>query len=704
MGKLGKKARKFAKKNLQSVLKRKRKLKSVFKKKAAKKDELRESEDPEGDAKQLSNGRKPEVEDIKDISLDAIFDEDDSDVAEDDLDSDGYLSEEESCSHLHDMESESNLEDNTGYSALSVEDREIHSELVKKMKKLDRLKDKDPDFLKFFESNRDRLKVLRDEEDFSDEDESSDDGREPKNKNGTIEISMLLNSSAVDSLCQLVSEQHNVPALIRLLNGFRAACHYGTESSNALKDYLTFSKILMFMLREADSVFHKILGISCTNERKEAVLELKNTSKWKNLKPLIKTYLRSTLFFLNEVSDSEILAFTLSRLRASMIFFAAFPSLLQRLIKASIHLWATGEETLSLHSFLVIRDVAAVFNSDCFDTCLVKSYKAFIGRCKFVEPVLFKRIQFLKNSFVELCSLDVQKSFTKAIVSIQHLAKILQLGLRTKKKEALKKICSWQYANCVELWVAFLSANIRYFDLQALLYMIIQIINGVAVLFPGPRYLPLRVKCVQWLNHLSSSSGVFIPVASLTMDVLEYKIDKGGRKPGKEFNFTSTIKLPKHWLKSRNFQEECVLSAIELLAVHFAQWSYHISFPELATIPLIRLRKFHEITTTESFRNILKRFIDQVEQNIEFVRKKRDEVAFSPRDQQSVESFLQLEKPSGNMPFTQYYRSLVEKSASRNLLSHKNMSYLEQKQSKRKRQLPNNNVDVAVNGKKIQVK
>lgn len=37
MGKLGKKARKFAKKNLQSVLKRKRKLKSMFKKKSSSK-------------------------------------------------------------------------------------------------------------------------------------------------------------------------------------------------------------------------------------------------------------------------------------------------------------------------------------------------------------------------------------------------------------------------------------------------------------------------------------------------------------------------------------------------------------------------------------------------------------------------------------------------------------------------------------------
>ncbi len=73
------------------------------------------------------------------------------------------------------------------------------------------------------------------------------------------------------------------------------------------------------------------------------------------------------------------------------------------------------------------------------------------------------------------------------------------------------------------------------------------------------------------------------------------------------------VQLPKQWLKSRNFQEECVSSAIELLTEHFAQWSFHISFPELATIPLIHLKKFHEITSIESFRRVVKRFIDQVQ-------------------------------------------------------------------------------------------
>jgi nucleolar complex protein 2 len=112
-------------------------------------------------------------------------------------------------------------------------------------------------------------------------------------------------------------------------------------------------------------------------------------------------------------------------------------------------------------------------------------------------------------------------------------------------QEALKKICSWQYTNCIDLWVMFTAANIRDYDLQPLLFMVIQIINGVALLFPGPRYLPLRLKCIQWLNNLSSSSGIFIPVSSLVLDVLEYKVGKDGGKRGKAFNFLSAVKVRK---------------------------------------------------------------------------------------------------------------------------------------------------------------
>ncbi|KAI8032740.1 hypothetical protein LOK49_LG01G00564 [Camellia lanceoleosa] len=705
MGKLGKKARKFAKKHLQSVLKNRRKTKVFFKRKSSSKGQQDTVEDQVGNTT-IPNGRDPEGEDLKNISLDEIFTEDDSDVAEDASDSDGFLSEDSSCPHVAESQNEINIEDTSSVLGLSVHNSKVQEELAVQKKKLDRLKKKDPEFAKFLASYKKGPEMFRGEEMDSDEDETSNHSMRLVDEDSSImSQGKVLTHSVINSLCQLIKDEHNKSALKTLLNGYRAACRYGTDSigvpDNAscqrIQSSGTFCSILMFMLREADNIFRGLLKIPSSSCKKESILELKNTSKWKSLKPLIKSYLRSTLFFLNQVADSEILAFSLSRLRASIIFFAAFPSLLKRLMKATVHLWVTGEGVLSSYSFLIIRDVAVVFSSECFDICLIKTYKSYISHSKVVDFVNTKHMQFLRNSFIELCSLDVHKSCAKALLSIQQLANILKQGLR-KKKESLEKICSWQYANCIDLWVMFISANICDYDLHHVFYVIIQLINGVACLFPGPRYFPLRLKCVQWLNHLSSSSGIFIPVAALVLDVLEYKMGKEGGKPGKAISFPSVLKLPKHWLKSRNFQEECVFSAVEQLSVHFAQWSYHISFPELSTIPLIRLRRFYEIATTESLRRVVKRLIDQVEQNVEFVQKKRDDLAFSPKDHQSVESFLQLEKGSLNAPFTQYYKSVMQKATSRNLDTNGIKSSMERKNMKRKRgRLPSKMLNGGVN-------
>lgn len=150
-----------------------------------------------------------------------------------------------------------------------------------------------------------------------------------------------LTSASVDSWCELVKEKQSVPALTCLLNAYRVACLSGSESysvsgfvlSHGIQKSEIFCKILMFILREADKTFRKLLGIPSSSFRKETVLEIKNTTKWKSIRPLIKSYLRSTLLLLNQVTDSEILSFAISQLRASIIFLAAYPSLLRRLVK-----------------------------------------------------------------------------------------------------------------------------------------------------------------------------------------------------------------------------------------------------------------------------------------------------------------------------------------------------------------------------------
>lgn len=107
----------------------------------------------------------------------------------------------------------------------------------------------------------------------------------------------------------------------------------------------------------------------------------------------------------------------------------------------------------------------------------------------------------------------------------------------------MRKICSWEYVNCIDLWVRFISANIRDYDLQSLFFANVQIINSLAHMFPGPRYFPIRLKCIEWLNYLSSSSGNFFPIASLVLDILEYKVAKEGKKARIALNISSVLKV-----------------------------------------------------------------------------------------------------------------------------------------------------------------
>nr|GMC77272.1 nucleolar complex protein 2 homolog isoform X1 [Ipomoea batatas] len=673
--KLGKKARKFAKKNLQSVHRRQRKNKVLFKKRSSSKGEQNTAENKAG-TRERSNGRNTPDDVFEDTSLDAAFIEDESDIAEDASDSDGYLSEESTGEYATESEPGNALEDNNDASSLSMENRKFFEDLTVKKKKLERLKKKNPDFCKFLERYKD-VEVHQKGGTDSDEDEMNNNVTDSVDEDNLGEGNRkILNDAVIGSWRQLVKDDCRESAVVSILNAYRTACHYGAESvPHHFQSSDAFCNLILFVLSEADNLIRGLLQISSSNSEKEVIRELNNTSKLKKAKPLIKSYLRSTLFLLNQVTDSEILAFALTRLRASLVFFTAFPSLLNRLIKTTVHLWATGGGVLSSASFVIIRDAAATFTSDCFENCIVKTFVAYLAQSRVSEVVNVKHMQFLRNSLVDLFSVDVERCSKKAVLSISQLAKVLRWGLHTKKREAVKKICSWEYTNCVDLWVAFISANIQNYDLQPLFFTMVQLINGVACMFAGPRYFPLRLKCIQWLNSLSNSSGTFVPVALFVLDVLEYKIVKEGGKPGNAVNFDSVLKLPKHCLKSRTFQEECVFSAIEQLSAHFAQWSYHISFPELATIPIIRLKKFCEMTSTDSSKRVINRLIDQVEQNVGFVQKKRDEVAFSPNDHQSVELFLQLEKSSlKTAPFTQYYKSVHDKAALRTLRKNEKMS------------------------------
>ncbi|KAJ7957431.1 nucleolar complex protein 2-like [Quillaja saponaria] len=509
------------------------------------------------------------------------------------------------------------------------------------MEQLERLKQKDPEFFEYLKEHDKELLHFNDvdiDDDVDSDMENAD--LQPDDKSGKHEIiekkekpfNKAITIAMVDSWCNSIQENGNFTAVRSLLRAFRTACHYGDDGGDEKLSVMSssvFNKIMLFVLNEMDGILRKLLKVPPSVGKRETIKDLITTKQWKNYNNLVKSYLGNALHVLNQMTDTQMISFTLRRLKYSSMFLGAFPSLLRKYIKVALHFWGTGGGALPVVSFLFLRDLCIRLGSDCLDECFKGIYKAYVVNCQF-------------------------------------LAMILREALNTKTKEAFRKVYEWKFMNCLELWTNAVCAYSAESDFKPLAYPLTQIISGVARLVPTARYFPLRLKCVRMLNRISASTSTFIPVSMLLLDMLEMK--ELNRPPtggvGKAVDLCTTLKVSKPTLKTRAFQEACVFSVVEELTEHLAQWSYSVAFFESSFIPVVRLRSFCKSTKVERFRKEMRQLIRQIEANNKFVNERRTSVSFLPNDP-AGSYFLEDERKSSASPLSQYALTLRQRAYQR---------------------------------------
>ncbi|KAL8122086.1 hypothetical protein AgCh_018720 [Apium graveolens] len=542
---------------------------------------------------------------------------------------------------------------------------------------LQRLEKKDPEFYQFLkEHDKDLLEFNAEEDEEDEEIESDVDGEEVEEdedaatdeEDEEIESDVdgeevegdedaatdktsrkVITSAMVDTWCTAIRENSSLSAVRSLMKAFRTACHYGDDDGNEDVSKLSvmpshvFNKIMLIVLTEMDGVLRELLKLPSSGGKKETVLDVVNTRPWKNHNHLVKSYLGNALHVLNQMTDTEMISFTLKRLRYSTIFLAAFPSLLRKYIKVGLHFWGTGGGALPVVSFLFLRDLCVRIGSDCVDECFKGIYKAYILNCQFVNAKKLQHIQFLGNCVIELLRVDLSAAYQHAFLFIRQLAMMLKEALTMKTKESFRKVYEWKYINCLELWTGAICAYSSEADLSPLAYPLTQIISGVARLVPTSRYFPLRLQCARMLNRIAASTGTFIPVALSLLDMLDMK--EFNRPPaggvGKSIDLRTVLKVSKPILKTKAFQEACVNTVIEEITEHLAQWSYSIAFFELSFVPAVRLRNFCKSTKVERFRREMRQLIRQIEANSEYINVKRISISLLPNDP-AASSFLEV--------------------------------------------------------------
>ncbi|XP_030458614.2 nucleolar complex-associated protein 2 [Syzygium oleosum] len=545
---------------------------------------------------------------------------------------------------------------------------------------LQRLQEKDPEFFKFLKEHDQELLEFDDEDNEESADSDTEGGEtvlDDESSHGDLDLEEkpsknIVTAEMVDSWCKSIKESGKVGAIRSIMRAFRCASHYGDDEGGDSSARLgtmssgVFNKIMILVLTEMDGILRKLLNLPASGGKKETIKDLMGTRQWKNYNHMVKSYLGNALHILNQMTDTEMISFTLRRLKCSTLLLAALPSLLRRYIKVALHFWGTGGGALPVVSFLFLRDLCVRIGSDCLDECYKGLYKAYVLNCQFVNATKLQRIQFLGNCVIELLGVDLATAYQHAFVLIRQLGMILREALTMKTKEAFRKVYEWKFINCLELWTGAVCAYSSEADFRPLAYPLTQIILGVARLVPTARYFPLRLRCVRMLNRIAAATATFIPVSMPLLDMLEMKeLNKAATGGvGKAVDLRTILKVSKPTLKTRAFQEACVYAVVEELAEHLAQWSYSIAFFELSFIPSVRLRGFCKSTKVERFRKEMRQLIRQIDANSDFTNRRRTLISFLPNDP-AASSFFEDEKKSGASPLSQYVVTLRQRAQQR---------------------------------------
>ena len=544
---------------------------------------------------------------------------------------------------------------------------------------LDALREKDPEFYKYLEQTDKRL---LDFDAGADEDESGSGGEDDPAAGGLEGDAGRVVGTSDLAKWREAAAQGGLGALKRLLAAYRAACHLGDEGQQgtfALEGPGAYNEAMLFTLMEADRGFRAALSLDPAEKAPKALSPVQS-KRWKKVEPLVKSFVGNTAHALAGMRDGAALAFTLRRVRASADLLGPLPRLAKKLLKASLKLFADGvgdekrDRTVRVQAALLVRALADL-HADLTEEAMRGFVRAFQSVARQGTQAARPSLRLMADCVVEVLGVDLGAAYQQAFAALRALAMQLRDALSMKSKDAYLQVYCWQTVHSLDLWERVLSAygggqggrvegGSNGGPLKPLVYPLTQLLLGAARLVPTTRYFPLRLHLAQTLNRLAHSSGVFIPVAPLLVEVLQFselsQRPSGGQ--GHNHDMDGILKVSKSALRTVTFQEQCVGRAVQLLAEHLGQWATHVAFPELAHPTALQLKRFLKLSPVEKFRRQVKQLLEAMDANSEFIMRRRHGVEFSPKDSAEVKRFQADPALVKASPFLRYARAVAQQA------------------------------------------
>merc|ERR550517_2043312 len=266
-------------------------------------------------------------------------------------------------------------------------------------------------------------------------------------------------------------------------------------------------------------------------------------------------------------------------------------------------------------------------------------HNLYVKNCKFTSPSTLPSISFMKRSLVEMFGLDHNLAYYQAFVYIRQLAIHLRNAITTNKKDSVLAVYNWQFIHSLELWGSLVGHCSSSETIRPLIYPLVQVIMGTARLIPTPKYYPLRFHCATILREISSTTGTFIPVLPLYLEVLNtFNFKKKAKKVSmKPLDFSCVLKLSKSQMLENGFKDATIEEVYGGLLSYMADNSNKISFPELVTPLNFQLKDFLKSCKVQNYSKKIKGLLDKTVANQKMIEARRKHVTFGVGDSQKIQ-------------------------------------------------------------------
>ncbi|KAF4343089.1 nucleolar complex 2 [Fusarium beomiforme] len=541
---------------------------------------------------------------------------------------------------------------------------------------MDKLAENDPEFYKFlkendpealdFDGNADLAEVDALSGDDDSEQEEQPKKKRKKDKKAEAEPVAQgneLTRELVASWRKAMAEKNSLRAARQVVLAFRCAAHLNEDDEETQQRYAinspeVFNDILLLALKEIPAVMNHHLPVKESASGKVHVQT--ESRKFHTLSLLLKTYTSSIMHLLSTLSDDKTLKLTLSSITPILPYLLSFKKLIKALAKSVVNFWAqpASSETTKITAFLVLRRLVVIGDKGIRETVLKAVYQGLIQGCRVTNANTVQGINLMKNSAAELWDIDQAVGYTTAFSFIRQLAIHLRNSIVHNKNDAFRIVYNWQYTHSLDFWSCVLAEHCspmkeaeagKESQLKLLIYPLVQVTLGAMRLIPTAIYFPFRFHLIRSLLRVSRATGTYIPLASPLLEVLTSAEMKKAPKAAslKPFDFATSYKAPKSYLRTRVFQDGVGEQFAELLGEYFLLWATNIAFPELALPVIIQLKRWlkqarNKDTGNKNVKlaNQLTLLIQKLEANGKFIEEKRAKIEFAPKDRTQVDAFL----------------------------------------------------------------